>query len=97
MDMNDLHKRLLTSMAKSLARNFPSGLKVNLLLASFERARSAACRKFLVIFSACCELVDNAVGVDFAGAEAGCGKIRPVRSVGEVLRFEAEPGTRAEA
>ena len=96
MDTIGRHKRLLTSMAKSLARNTPKGLGLNPLLASFERELGAACRELLVIFSACRELVDDAFGVDFAGIEAARGKIGVVRSVGEVLRFEAEPGARTE-
>jgi hypothetical protein len=47
------------------------------------------------MFSARSERADNTVGVDFAGSEAALGKIRVVRSVGEILWFEAEPGARA--
>jgi hypothetical protein len=44
-----------------------------------------------------CELVDNAVDVDFAGIKSALGKIRVVRSVGAVLWLEAESGARAVA
>jgi hypothetical protein len=96
LDAIGRHKRLLTSMAKSLARNIPRGLGLNPLLAAFERALSAACQAFLFIFSACCELVDNAVGIGLAGIKAALGKIRVVRSVGEFLWFQAESGARTE-
>ena len=61
-----------------------------------EKALSAARKELLIVFSAGGELVDDAVGVHFAGFQTARGEIRVVRSVGEVLRFEAEPGTRTD-
>jgi hypothetical protein len=61
-----------------------------------EKPLSAAREELLVVFSACGELVDDAVGVHFAMFQAARGEIRVVRSVMEVLRFEAEAGARTD-
>ena len=95
MDMNDLHKRLLTSTAKCFAGIMPRRFRLRALVATLKKTLIAERKEHLIILTACRKLVDDAVGIDFAGFETAIGKIGVVRSVGEILRFEAESGVRA--
>ena len=69
--------------------------RLRALVARLKKTLVAERKEQFIIFSACCEHVDHPTAIDFAELEAARGKFRMVRSVGEVLWFEAESGARA--